>query len=302
MILNDEQIQELIDIVEFNNSLFICTNIGSDCLTLSEKSILTRRGIDWRKYTDSYIDFAYKFGMIAESVRNKKKVSELTFQQLKKFISSGKFQPLSEQEKYTLNIVKKQCYKDVTNLKNNIVNDLYQITVDLSNKDRYSKILKESSKQVVNGRLSVKEFSKLLSNKTQDWQHDFDRVADYIMHSSYQHGKANELLKNYGVDVKVWYRVHKDACKHCKKIYLEKDQLTPKVFKLIDVINNGSNIGVKSENYKPTVYSLHPWCRCELEQAVENGVWNIQKQKFEILRNNYGVNRKSKIKITVNGK
>lgn len=294
-----QQVQELLEIAEYFHTLFIATNVGTDVLTQSDKNILTRRGVDWRKMTkDGIVDDAFKFGKLAASLRPKK-VKDMTFDQLKKFIGSGKFLPLSEHEKYVLYVVKNQMYKDISNLKNKVAADLYQLSINQAQKQQYEDVLKETAKEAVEDRLSVSEFASKLAEKTGDWNRDFDRIADYILHSVYQHGKANELLEKYGNNVFVYYRVNKDACPHCKRVYLKNNTTgEPKIFRLVNVLKNGSNIGVKAKDYKPSVYALHPWCRCEMEYLPPDMKWNVEKQRFELVRNNYGVNRKSKIKIT----
>ena len=256
---NQEQIQELIDVVDYFNTLFVSNNIGDNFLTKSQKQILTRRGVDWQSLKNDYIDYAYRFGILATALKDKKKLKNMSFTQLKRFIASGNFMPLSPQEEYTLNIVKTQAYKDVMNLRNKVVSDIYQISINASQKERYQKIIKQEAQKAIENRLSISELSSILSQKTQDWSRDFDRIADYIMHSAYQAGKANMILNRNPVGAKIWFQVHHDACKYCKSVYLYNEKTNePRLYYLKDVINNGSNIGVKPKDYKPSVYPLHP--------------------------------------------
>lgn len=300
MILNQRKIQKLIDVIEQFNALFIGSNIDKSFLTQSDKNILTRRGVNWREFGDvNDLEYAFRFGILADALRDQEKVKTMTFKEFKKFVQSGKFLPLSDEEQMSLHIVKNQVFKDVNKLKNRMIDDLFQISINSAQELRYPKIIQKQAQKAIQGRMTVKQFSTLLHEKTKDWSRDFDRIADYVMHSAYMHGKANSLLKQYGTKVKVWYRVKPDACKHCKKCY-EYSSGKPKTFLLTTVIGNGSNIGIKGNKYKPSLYPLHPWCRCEVELLPENGVWDSVKRKFVIGRNTYGVNRKSKIKITTN--
>lgn len=293
-----EQIQEIMGIIDYTHTLFTVDAVGGDFLSLSDKNILTRRGVDWRKMKKSgIVDDAYRFGKLASALRPKQ-VRELTYDQLLKFIASGKYIPLSPEEDYVLNIVKTQMYKDIKTQQGRVAQDLYQISINNAQKKEYQDIIKKEATKAVKERISARELSSALSKKTEDWSRDFDRISDYVLHSAYQHGKANYLLERYGVGVKVFYRVHKDACEHCKRVYLKADKNEPKQFLLVDVLDNGSNIGVKSKDYKPSVYALHPWCRCEMEYLPENSVWDKTKNMFVIGRNTYGVQRKSRIKIT----
>lgn len=51
-------------------------------------------------------------------------------------------------------------------------------------------------------------------------------------------------------------------CKHCKRLHLEDDGVTPRIFKLSEL--EDSNIGKKAHEWVPTVGSVHPWCQCQL--------------------------------------
>lgn len=296
------QIQEISDLMEFYNSVFINANVGSSLLNRNQKRILKRFGIALSPVDQqTHVDYVYKFGMLASSLKYKR-TKDFDFKGLKSFIKSGNFLPLSDLEKHTLDVLKHQMYKDVTQLKNRQISDLYQLSIESSQKDKYQQIIQREAMNAVNERMSIKQFSKVLSEKASDWVRDFDKVADFVMHSAYQHGKAMSLVRQYGTNVKVWYMVKKDACKHCKRIYIKNTRTNePRVFQLLEVLNNGSNIGRKMDDLRATAYSLHVFCRCEMEVFDENTVWDQQKQLFIQTRNNYGVTRKSKIKITNNG-
>lgn len=58
-------------------------------------------------------------------------------------------------------------------------------------------------------------------------------------------------------------------CKHCKKAYLMEDEVTPRVFRLSDLKANGSNYGLKTADWVPTLGSLHPNCRCSLSEIPQ---------------------------------
>jgi hypothetical protein len=55
-------------------------------------------------------------------------------------------------------------------------------------------------------------------------------------------------------------------CKKCHGLYLNVNG-TPKVFKMSELIANGSNYGKKAADWKPCLTSLHPNCRCLLSEV-----------------------------------
>lgn len=54
----------------------------------------------------------------------------------------------------------------------------------------------------------------------------------------------------------------------------------PKVFKLSELISNGTNIGRKVNEWKPTVGSTHPWCRCLLRYLPDDYDWSNESKTF----------------------
>lgn len=297
MWLDKQQVDSIIEVVENFNCLFVVNNIGTSPLSRNDKRILKRFGINLSKLPkQTQLEHAYKFGMIADGLKYKR-TAKFNYNSLKKYIADGKFTPLNDIEKATLEVLKHQMYKDVSNLKNKQINDLYQISITKHQDHKLKTIIKKEAINAVTNKSTVEEFSKALAKKSEDWNRDFGRIADYVMHSAYNHGKAMEILKRIGAKAKIWYSVKNDACNHCKRVYLNKNG-EPKIFTVLDVMSNGSNIGVKPDNYKPTLYSLHPFCRCEANEYIENTIWDSVKKMFILTRNNYGINRKSKVKIS----
>lgn len=289
-------------VIDFYHTLFIGQNIGKDVLSKKDIKLLKSRGIDVTKLPKQTIaDYAYQFGIIAQALGDKRS-KDLTFDQLKKFIESKNYIPLTSSEKAALGFVKQQMYSDIKGLGNRISQDFSQIAIEVDQKRRikYENIIKNEAIKALEYRKSVSELSSEIGHKTKDWARDFDRISDYVMHNAFQQGIASNLLKNHGEDVKVFFSVYPGACKHCIRIYLTDGiGSKPKQFTLKSVIANGSNIGRKVIDWKPSISPLHPWCRCTLHVVPENGIWDTAKKRYIIGRNTYGVNRKSKVKITI---
>ena len=301
--LTTDELYELYNIVDQFHCIFIANNLGADLLTKSDRVLLYNIGVDINSFKDdeNYLSYAFKFGMLASALK-KDKVRSLDFESLKKFVKSGKFVPLSDNEKYSLNYVRQQAYNDIKGLGNRIKQDTGQILIESSRIRRLKvqRIIRKETKAAIRDRKTVSELSSALAHKTGDWARDFDRIADYVLHDAYQQGIASELLSRYGEDVKVFYSVYEGACKHCVEIYLTDGiGSEPRVFKLVDVIANGSNIGRKADDWKATLSPVHPHCKCTLHNVPENGVWDENKKQFKLVRNTYGVERKSKIKVII---
>lgn len=127
---------------------------------------------------------------------------------------------------------------------------------------------------------SVREIALKLRKATKDAGRDWMRVASTELHNLVQEGKAAAIQKNTGGnDPRVFKRPKPDACAYCKILYLESDGVTPRVFRLSDLVANGSNQGRKANRptlsgpaateWKPTLDSVHPFCQCELHEMPD---------------------------------
>lgn len=304
MLLQPNEIQEILDIINNFHILFIANQVGVDTLTPADLKILSDHGIDISKIVDGQgkVTDAFRFGILAEALGSKQ-AKTLNYDQFKKFVSSGKFLPLTNSEEAALTALKTQAYNDIKGLGNKISQDFTQLLIESDKVQRlkYEKIIQEEAEQTVLNRETVSELSSRLGHKTKDWTRDFDRIADFILHSAFDNGKAQHILKEQGENAEVYKSVYKGACKHCVEAYLTNGLGSePKIFKLIELINNGTNIGKKTDEWLPVIGPHHPWCRCELYDKPKNTGWNEKTQDFTtIIRNTYGVDRKSKVKITI---
>lgn len=105
---------------------------------------------------------------------------------------------------------------------------------------------------------------------TSEIDHDWHRIAATESRLAANAGRLLGMQED-GVEY-ITMRVHKDACKGCKTLYLESDG-TPKKFKLTTILDNfwqtgGLNIGRKQSaigtdgGWLPVGGVTHPWCRC----------------------------------------
>ena len=104
------------------------------------------------------------------------------------------------------------------------------------------------------------ELFDMLDDRYRDWQ----RVAHTEINTAIQHGIYADIREKSGDgdNQLVFKRPAPDACRHCKRVYLKPDGVTPKIFKLKDLAE--SNIGMKAADWQPTIGSVHPWCHCQL--------------------------------------
>jgi hypothetical protein len=114
-------------------------------------------------------------------------------------------------------------------------------------------------------RKAIANIAKDLSAATEKQVARAVMVSVTETNNAYQDGRIQRILQKSGeADPNVFKRPRRDACHECKDAYLEDDGVTPKLFKLNELVNNGTNIGKSRSNRLPVIESHHPYCACEI--------------------------------------
>ena len=100
------------------------------------------------------------------------------------------------------------------------------------------------------------------------------------MHSAYDEGRAMSIMREYGNDALVYKLPKEEACESCVELFMIGD--VPRIFKLSQLMANGSNIGVPKKEWKATVGPVHPHCRCGLNRVPQGYKWNPKTKMFDL--------------------
>lgn len=286
MIFSFSQIQDMLAILKRHELVFIATQVGTQFLTPADKAILLAAGIDVNKFTNSQgiIEHAFLFGILATAIGDKR-AKNMTYAQFQKFLASGNYVPLTEVQRYALDQMKNRAYTDITNLGNRMRNAVSNAVVN-SNRKRAAlaqKMIRSKAIKAVELRWSTRQLAAELAAASQDWEVDWQRIASYLMHEAYNTGRAQAILQEAGPDAEVYFDVYPGACKECKRLYLtdpDDPDSEPIVFKLADLMENGSNIGRKAAQWKPSIEPTHPYCRCTLNYKQPDRAWDPVTRSF----------------------
>lgn len=286
MILSAKQINELIELVKNLHLVFIGKNVGTKYLPDSSLKILKEYGLN-KKLVTSYPEHAFQFGMLSMALGDNR-AKKLDYSGLKKFITSGQWLPLTKAETYGLSLIENRLIDGLTGLGNKVSADLKTIFIeaDLKQRERFEKIIRNEAKHIFSERKGIKSLVSVLGEKTGDWARDFARISDFVLHEAYDNGRAYALLRSEGEDVLVYKRVHGGVCESCMELYLDyvDKKYRPRIFKLKELLRNGTNIGRKKEDWLPVIGATHPWCRCDLEYVPKNSEWSDDKKTFVVSR------------------
>lgn len=309
MQLTPQQINSLLEIVHNNQSMIIGREFGLDFLSDYDKFVLDKFGVDldqlYLPATDT-IFTSFHFGLLSDALNDIQFANKITYNDLYEYISRGEYIPLTTQEIASINSVKTQSLASLRSIGNKIFQDINQILPDTS-RSVQEQFIRDEIEQGVRYKKTVREIANEIAHKTGDWSRDFDRIVQYTSQTAYEHGKAAALQRQYGEDILVYKNVYQGACKHCIKMYLTKGLGSqPRIFKLSELIANGSNIGKKVADWKPTLDPVHPYCRCSLvylSQLNQTNIWDNQNKKFETTTQTQPTSRpRPKVKAIVGGK
>lgn len=81
-----------------------------------------------------------------------------------------------------------------------------------------------------------------LRKQSGDWKRDWSHIAQTEMWDAKLQGEA-VAIQDKVADAVVFKRPAADACAKCKQLYLESDGVTPKLFRMSDLLSHGTNYG-----------------------------------------------------------
>lgn len=144
------------------------------------------------------------------------------------------------------------------------------VTLALQSDQKMWEVVKEVIPDALENNTPRHRVIQQLRDNTQDLNRDWHRVAHTEMWNAKLQGEAEAIINNesplskQGGDTLVYKKPAHNACKKCKQLLLEPDGVTPKVFKMSELIANGDNYGLKQADWKPVVGTIHPNCMCPL--------------------------------------
>lgn len=301
MFLNPKQINELIELLQNTHWFFIAENIGTNYVPNDVLKALVKLGFSKKKVL-SYPNLAFHFGVLSQYI-SEQEAKKITLEQLKKAIKSNKILQLSEQELYALRVAETRAASDITGLGNKISSNLKNLIIEgsLKLRKKYERIVKKEAKESIKERKTVKQFASAIGHATKDWARDLDRIADFVFHEAYDNGRAFFIQKQYGEKAMVYKRIHAEHCSSCEKLYLKNKKTgEPRIYRLNELLGNGTNIGRKQKDWRPVIGATHPWCRCDLEFVPPGWAWDSKTRRFVPIKRETKMAKEIRRKIRVN--
>lgn len=305
MIFSQEQIEGILNIIDFQHSLFIGVNIGVDILTKEDKKLLKKYGIDLESIKTDFTPFEqeFYFGRLSVAL-GAQNASTLVYNDFLKYLRRGQYIPLNTREKETLGFLKQRTYSHIKNLGQKVKQTTNGIIIeeDQATRDAYEKTIKDSLERAIIERDTVNSVVSEIGHATSDWSRDIGRIVATEMQSAFSEGRSAEIEKEAGKEAEVFKETYAQVCRFCLKAYNTNGYGSkPVVFKLNELRANGTNIGRKQVDWKPVISAHHPFCRCLIRYKPKGYVWNDELKMFTAPKIDKGKPKKG-IKISVGEK
>ena len=312
MIFTPNEIQRLFGIIDFRLAKIIADVLGVNQLTPEDKILLERNNVEWRKELGKISPYyqSYLFGKLS-GVLSPSQLQSIDYNDFSQYIERKQFKTLSNTEKAMFNAAATRSYAYIksmgSRMKDIINNAVSQEEIKLLTEQQ--RILEHTTikREMIEGVLKKKSIQSIVSDighSLEDWNRDWGRIVETEMQGIYQIGVAQQIMENHGAEALVYKEVYPQACSSCIYAYTTQGiGSKPRIFKLIDLIANGDNIGLKRKDWKPVLGPQHPFCRCNLRYIPKGYIWD-DELKTSIPPKDYKrkIQRESKVRIYVGDK
>jgi hypothetical protein len=293
-VISPEQIKKIREIIEKHFNTFIIQNLGADILSSETIQKLKDRGLlDKILPGLDLFTTAYTVG---------KRRGTLPMIPNKQDLDSLKLIGLTDQDLKSLEYIRTSAGHYIKNLESTVSNQVITKIMD-ANKERnftmVGDIVKPVFERAIEESHSIYQITRNLRELTGDMVRDWKRVSITTMNDAYNQGAVNEIVsrnKDKGKDdTLVYMNVVRDenTCSHCLENYLEPSG-KPRVFRLSELLANGTNVGRKAANWLPTVPPQHVNCRCRLVELLDGWTLNEIGQQVYVNPNFHYFNNPNK--------
>lgn len=133
-------------------------------------------------------------------------------------------------------------------------------------------IREETADAIAHGR-TADELARRLAHRTGDWARDWQRIAVTELQGAYSDGVVIDAIRYDGEDAQIARIPEPGACKNCQRAFLD-DNGRPRIFTARELMDNGTNVGKPADQWKPTIWPLHPRCSCSTERVPRGLTYN----------------------------
>lgn len=285
--LSKEQLQEIYNLIDFHVLNVAWKTFGTSILDVKQKNFLKRSGVDVekiQKHVPPYFQ-NWMFGLLTAKLSDYQ-ANKITYKDFLKYLDRKQYSDPSRREIEEYEIARNRSYSYLKGLGDKVKTDVISAIEDemLQTSLTRTDVISEEIQRGILERRSVKRISSKIADRLGEWNRDWDRIVQTEYQSVFNMGRLQTFMKEgKGYEQKIYFDVYSGACRHCIRLYLTGGiGSAPKIFTAKELIANGTNIGRKSSEWKPTILMpIHPFCRCTANEYEEGLVWDKESKMFK---------------------
>lgn len=283
MIFNNEQIQEILSLVDFRFADLVWKIFGPSHLTSQDKENLKKHGIDPGSLVKKIPPYwaNWMFGLLSGKLSDYQ-TKQISYKDLLDYLARRQYETPSKREIEEYEIACNRTYGYLKGLGDKMKKDIssYISDSELRMRIEQERTIKEGVKRGIIERDTTKLIAVKISNQLNDWSRDWNRIVETEYQGVFNMGRVQSYMREGdGSNTLIYFDVYPGACRHCIRLYLTAGiGSEPKLFTAEELIGNGTNIGRRVADWKPTIITaVHPFCYDDKVEVLTNKGWKFFK-------------------------
>lgn len=283
MIFNNEQIQEILSLVDFRFADLVWKIFGPSHLTSQDKENLKKHGIDPGSLVKKIPPYwaNWMFGLLSGKLSDYQ-TKQISYKDLLDYLARRQYETPSKREIEEYEMACNRTYGYLKGLGDKMKKDIssYISDSELRMRMEQERIIKEGVKRGIVERDTTKLIAAKISNQLNDWSRDWNRIVETEYQGVFNMGRVQSYMREGdGPNTLIYFDVYPAACRHCIRLYLTAGiGSEPKLFTAEELIGNGTNIGRRVADWKPTIITaVHPFCYDDKVEVLTNKGWKFFK-------------------------
>lgn len=283
MIFNNEQIQEILSLVDFRFADLVWKIFGPSHLTSQDKENLKKHGIDPGSLVKKIPPYwaNWMFGLLSGKLSDYQ-TKQISYKDLLDYLARRQYETPSKREIEEYEMACNRTYGYLKGLGDKMKKDIssYISDSELRMRMEQERTIKEGVKRGIIERDTTKLIAAKISNQLNDWSRDWNRIVETEYQGVFNMGRVQSYMREGdGPNTLIYFDVYPAACRHCIRLYLTAGiGSEPKLFTAEELIGNGTNIGRRVADWKPTIITaVHPFCYDDKVEVLTNKGWKFFK-------------------------
>lgn len=134
--------------------------------------------------------------------------------------------------------------------------------VDPLKRERMIDIIREETARTTATTRDARQLAGVLADRSAYYAHNWQRIAVTELQGAHNEGRIIHAIETDGEGAQVARIPESDACEECLRVFTDQGGEI-RVFNVIDLQNNGVNVGRTRSEWQATVFPVHPNCRCD---------------------------------------